>query len=229
MKEAAMREWERVIPAKEREIYRLGGYGRRQSFGKRPVLLLVDITHAFTGSRPMPIKQAIEEFPSSCGAVAWRALPFISRLLYRSRARGIPVVFTTGDTTIIDTGVRTTKAIRNFSGSAVDAHGFVDTIAPRAGELVIRKAMASAFFGTPLASYLRRRGVDSIILGGTSTSGCVRATSVDGHSYGFPVFPVEECCFDRTRTSHLVNLFEINSRYGTVITLAETLRWLGRC
>lgn len=222
-----MREWQKIIPAAEREIYRRGGYSKPQPFGKRPALLLVDMTHAFTGSRPMPILKAIEEFPSSCGNVAWKALPLVKRLLDRSRARGIPIIYTTGDSGLPATGVRTTKAIRDFAGAKVDPHGFVDMIAPREGELVIRKAMASAFFGTPLATYLRKRGVDSIILGGTSTSGCVRATSVDGHSYGFPVFPVEECCFDRSRTSHLVNLFEINTRYGTVVTLAQALRLLG--
>jgi nicotinamidase-related amidase len=224
-----MHEWERIIPAKEREIYRLGGYSRRLPFGKHPALLLVDATYAFTGTKPMPITRAIKEFRSSCGAVAWKALPKIKRLLERFRAAGIPFIYTTGNSTTAGAGMRTTKAVRNFDGSTVDAHGFVESIAPRKGELVIRKAMASAFFGTPLATYLRRRGVDSILLAGTSTSGCVRASAVDGHSYGFPVFPVEECCFDRSRMSHLVNLFEINTRYGTVITLAQAQRWLAAC
>ncbi len=223
-----MRKWERIIPARDREVYRLGGYGRRQAYGKRPALLLVDITHAFTGSRSMPVNEAVREFPSSCGAWAWKTLPAVKRLLDRSRHSGVPVIYTTGDPSFADTGVRTTKAIRDFSGCALDPHGFLELIAPRKDELILRKAMASAFFGTPLATYLRRRGVDSIILGGATTSGCVRATAVDGHSHGFPVFPVEECCFDRSRFSHLTNLFEINTRYGTVISLAQALRWLAR-
>lgn len=224
-----MRKWERIVPRQDRKIYRLGGYGRRLPFGRRPTLLLVDITHAFTGSSPMPLAQAVREFPSSCGERAWQALPAVRRLLDRSRARGVPVVYTTGDPTFSEAGVRTTKAIRDFSGAQLDPHGFVEIIAPRKEELVLRKAMASAFFGTPLATYLRRLGVDSILLGGTSTSGCVRATAVDGHSHGFPVFPVEECCFDRSEFSHLATLFEINTRYGTVITLREALRWVARC
>jgi nicotinamidase-related amidase len=158
--------------------------------------------------------------------VAWKALPFIKRLLEHSRSAGIPIIYTTGDSSFTDVGVRTTKAVRNFKGSSVDPHGFIPDIAPREEELVIRKAMASAFFGTTLATYLRRLGADSIILAGTSTSGCVRASAVEAHSLGFSVFPVEECCFDRSQTSHLVNLFEINTRYGTVLTLKETLRWL---
>src|SRR5581483_1825513 len=98
-------------------------------------------------------------------------------------------------------GVRTTKAVRDFDVSAFDPNGFLEQIAPRPGELVIRKAFASAFFGTALATFLRKRGIDTILLGGTSTSGCVRATAVDAHSHGFAVFVVEECCFDRSQFS----------------------------
>jgi len=221
-----VRDWERIIPEADREIYRRGGYGRPLPFGARPALLLVDITVAFTGSRPLPIAEAIEEFPSSCGERAWKSLPDISRLLETSRAIGVPIVYTTGDATFNDAGVGTTKAIRTYSHSDLDPNGFIDAIAPRTGEVVLRKAFASAFFGTSLSTYLRRCEVDSILLAGTSTSGCVRATSVDALSHGFPIFPVEECCFDRSEFSHRVNLFEINSRYGTVIDVAQALQWL---
>ena len=225
-KPTRMRNWEQVIPAADQEIYRRGGYGHPLPFGKRPALLLVDITLAFTGRRPLPIKEAIEEFPSSCGERAWKALPDIRRLLQASRTIGIPIVYTTGDAAFNEAGVRTTKAIRDFSRPDFDPNGFVDAIAPRAGELVLRKASASAFFGTSLSTYLRRCNVDSILLAGTSTSGCVRATAVDAMSHGFPIFPVEQCCFDRSEFSHLVNLFEINSRYGTVIGSSQAMKWL---
>ena len=155
-----MRAWERFFSKTEREIYRAGGYGKRAAFGAHPALLLVDITYAFTGSRPMPIKTAIKEFPSSCGVQAWKALPFVKQLLEQSRAAGIPVIYTTGDDNFTDVGVCTTKAVRDFKGSSLDPHGIVAKIAPRKDELVMRKAMASAFFGTPLATYLRRRGID---------------------------------------------------------------------
>jgi len=221
-----MRKWQRIIPTLDRDIYRRGGYGRSLTFGKRPALLLVDATLAFTGTRPLSIAEASKEFPSSCGERAWKAIPYIKRLLEGSRKRAIPIIYTTGDAAFNEAGVRTTKAARNFSGAGPDMNGFVDVIAPKKGELVLRKAFASAFFGTSLATYLRIRGVDTILLAGASTSGCVRSTAVDGHSHGFSVFPVEECCFDRSEFSHLVNLFEINTRYGTVIQVAEALRCL---
>jgi maleamate amidohydrolase len=228
MRRRTVRDWEQIIPPGDREIYRRGGYGRPVPFGKRPGLLLVDITLAFTGSRRLPITQAIEEFPSSCGERAWQALPDITLLLEASRAAGIPIVYTTADAAFNEAGVRTTKAIRNFSRSGFDPNGFVESIAPQSGELILRKAFASAFFGTSLSTYLRRCDVDSILLAGTSTSGCVRATAVDALSHGFPIFPVEQCCFDRSEFSHLVNLFEINSRYGTVIDIGQALKWLER-
>ena len=83
-------------------------------------------------------------------------------------------------------------------------------IKPLGGEFIVRKARASAFFGTHLITYLVNKGVDCLLVTGTSTCGCVRGTVLDGYSYGFPVFLVEECVFDRSRTSHLVNLFEMN-------------------
>ena len=86
----------------------------------------------------------------------------------------------------------------------------------------MRKAFGRAFSGTSLATFLRKRGIDTILLGG----GCVRATAIDGHSHGFGIFWIEECCFDRSELSHLVNLFEINTRYGMVVRLGHALRWI---
>ena len=77
------------------------------------------------------------------------------------------------------------------------------------------------FFGTPLAGYLVELGIDSLIIAGTTTSGCVRATVVDAFSYNYPVIIVEDCCFDRGEMSHKINLFDMNAKYGDVIGLAE--------
>ncbi len=93
---------------------------------------------------------------------------------------------------------------------------------------MIVKAKPSAFFGTPLPIYLRTLGVDTLLVCGTSTSGCVRATVVDGFSHGYHVFVVEDGCFDRSEFSHRVNLFEMNAKYADVITLDEALGYLSR-
>ena len=99
-------------------------------------------------------------------------------------------------------------------------------IKPRDKEFVVRKARASAFFGTHLITYLVRKNIDCLLIAGTSTCGCVRGTVLDGYSFGYPVFVVEECVFDRSRTSHLVNLFEMNAKYASVIQLAEALSYV---
>src|SRR5262249_928873 len=85
---------------------------------------------------------------------------------------------------------------------------------------------ASAFFGTHLITYLVRKNIDCLLVTGTSTCGCVRGTVLDGYSFGYPVFLVEEGVFDRSRTSHLVNLFEMNPKYATAIKLAAALYYV---
>ena len=103
---------------------------------------------------------------------------------------------------------------------------FPQMIRPKKGEFVVRKARASAFFGTHLITYLTRRGVDSLLVTGCTTSVCVRGTVLDGYSYGFPVFVVEDAVFDRSPFSHLVNLYEMNSKYASVISSDEALSYL---
>ena len=105
---------------------------------------------------------------------------------------------------------------------------FPEMIKPQEGEFIVRKARASAFFGTHLITYLVRKNIDCLLVTGTSTCGCVRGTVLDGYSFGYPVFLVEECVFDRSRTSHLVNLFEMNAKYATVIQLAEALNYVSQ-
>ena len=86
----------------------------------------------------------------------------------------------------------------------------------------------SQAFTQDLSTYLVRKNIDCLLVTGTSTCGCVRGTVLDGYSYGYPVFPVEECIFDRSRTSHLVNLFEMNAKYSTVIQLQEALNYVNQ-
>ena len=109
----------------------------------------------------------------------------------------------------------------------------VAEIAPRAGELVIAKAGASAFFGTHLAAHLIKRGVDTVLMAGCTTSGCVRASVIDSHDYGFRTIVVEECVFDRALVPHRANLFDMEAKYAGVESLAEVLAYLeqpaGRC
>ncbi len=221
-----MKEWQKIFPEEERRIYEKAGYKGKQAFGRNPALLIIDVILGFTGSRPMEIMEAIEEFPTSCGKVAWEALPNIRKLLNACRAAEIPVVYSTSDPEFKAAFGNATKRAVDATDYERRAMEFPEMIKPVEGEFIVRKARASAFFGTHLITYLVHKGVDSLLVTGTSTCGCVRGTVLDGYSYGFPVFLVEEGVFDRSRTSHLVNLFEMNAKYANVITLAEALGYV---
>jgi nicotinamidase-related amidase len=221
-----MREWEIIFPEEERKIYEKAGYRTRQEFGRNPALIIIDVIVGFTGTKPMEIMDAIDEFPTSCGKAAWEALPKIRELLGTCRKANVPVIYSTGDAEFKSAmGNATKRAVgkRDLEKIATD---FPEMIKPRQGEFIVRKARASVFFGTHLITYLVNKGVDCLLVTGTSTCGCVRATVLDGYSYGLPIFVVEECVFDRSRTSHLVNLFEMNSKYANVITLGEALTYV---
>jgi nicotinamidase-related amidase len=110
----------------------------------------------------------------------------------------------------------------------VASHGydFVEQIAPKPGDILLPKRHASAFFGTPMASYLIDLGIDTLIVVGCTTSGCVRATVADGFSYNFRVVVPVECVYDRSQTAHAVNLFDMHYKYADVLPLDEVLEFV---
>jgi maleamate amidohydrolase len=222
-----MRAWEAIVPAADRETYAKSGLGTRRPFGHRPALLVIDVVESWTGSKPMDVMSAIDEYKTACGESAWEALPKIRWLLDTARQIGLPIVFTRGDPnekTYV--GDATKRVKEEDEARRIQGAPFPEIVAPLLDEYVLEKAKASAFFGTSLATYLIQRGVDSLLVVGTATSGCVRATVVDAHSYGFTVFVVEECVFDRSDFLHAVNLFELDAKYADVIGLGEALAHL---
>ena len=227
------RIWDRYLTERDRSVFAAGGFGARQGFGQRPALLIVDVNFFFCGERPEPILESIRRWRASCGEEAWAGVAAIAELLAACRARGLPVIYTTGARR--DDGwdagswawknPRVTEKPRAGDG-ALDGNTIVPAIAPQPRELVIRKHKPSAFFGTPLASFLVQLGVDSLLLAGTTTSGCVRATAVDAFSQNYRVAVVEEGCFDRGQASHALSLFDLHAKYADVVSLAETLAFV---
>ena len=219
------RPWDAIITDRDRAVFAASGMGQRGGLGVRPSLLVVDITFAFTGDRPEPILESVKRFPNSCGAEAWEALPRIAELIGDMRRRSLPVIYTrqAPRTDAVSAGAWARKNSRVLAArpDGVDLMEIPDVIAPTEVELVIDKDKPSAFFGTTLLSTLHALGVDSVIIAGTSTSGCVRSTAVDAFSYNYPTVVVEDGCFDRSLTSHAMALFDIESRYGDVVTLEE--------
>jgi len=199
---------------------------RRVGFGRRPALLLIDLYRWVFGDAPRPLLEAVETWPGSCGLAAWEAIPHLQRLLRLARSLELSVVHVTGleDSGMVGWGEAAHGGAGRGTSSAQQRHGRYDIIpevAPEPGEVVLRKSAPSAFNGTPLLAHLNYVGVDTLIVGGESTSGCVRASVVDGCSYRFKMIVVEECVFDRHEAAHAMNLFDMHQKYADVLTLDE--------
>ncbi|HEV8020595.1 MAG TPA: isochorismatase family protein [Candidatus Lustribacter sp.] len=205
-------------------------------FGERPALVLIDLYRWVFGDRRQPLLEAMKEWPGSCGETAWDALPHLQRLLGAARAAAIPVVHVTG-LHPLDSGVTGwaespgRSRINTESDPAMAERNrrrfdIVDEVAPLPGEVVLRKSAPSGFFGTLLMPQLNALHVDSIILVGESTSGCVRASCVDGRAYRFKMTVVEECVFDRHQAPHAINLFDMHEKYADVLGVDEVVAHL---
>jgi nicotinamidase-related amidase len=184
-------------------------------------LLVIDATEAFFGP-DIPTIEAARLVRTACGAPAWQTIPRVTELLAAFRAAGRPVVYT-------KPSWRDERHVGGTTSGAVSQQGndpIMAAIAPRTDEFVIEKAKASAFFGTPLTSYLVRNEVKTIVVAGGATSGCVRATVLDGASYGLDVVIADDACFDRSRLSHSVALFELDVKYAVVLSATDVVRVL---
>lgn len=222
------RFWEDVIPAEDKAAYDASGYGKPVELGQRPVLLVVDCTYNFCGDRPEPILDSIARFPNSCGPVAWEAMPHIQRVLAAARTRGVPVLYTRGPLlkNALTLGGWGRTSSRHLEGED-PWETIPDPIAPLPGEVVLEKLNPSAFFGTPLLGMLTQLQADSLLVAGTTTSGCVRATVVDGFSIGYRMGVVAEATFDRSQISHKVNLYDMSKKYANVMHTEDAVRYLG--
>ena len=196
------------------------GFHGKAGFGARPALIVIDVNVGFTD----PESPLVCELEDVVGA--------IGQLLEASRKAQIPVVYTT---------------VEYSEGDQVAAKAFIDKIpvlttlaagsrwveidpriAPGPGEPVLKKLFASSFFGTPLQALLTAHDVDTLIVTGASTSGCVRATVVDAIQHAFrPVVP-REAVGDRNADAHEANLYDIEAKYGDVVSLADTLEYLAK-
>jgi nicotinamidase-related amidase len=219
--------WEDVIDDEIRQI--ASNYKGRMGQRGRPALLCIDNYNAVFGDRPEPVLEAMQRFPSSCGLAAWNALEPTQRVMAAARAAGIPVIHTTRDDATEAANSKTTSTKREVYGGDRDwNHAFFPPLAPQPGELVIRKTRASAFYGTALAAHLVQMDVNTLVCVGNSTSGCVRASVLEGYMHGYSMVVVEECVFDRNWLSHKVNLFDMNCKYADVLFVDEVLDYLAR-
>ena len=230
----AERVWERFLTEQDKATL-VGKAERKIGFGDRPALLLIDLYRWVFGDKPEPVVEAIKTWPGSCGLAGWDALPHIQKLLAKAREVGIPIIHVTGmDGVAVEPWAfrRDTKKRATMSAEELDRfrrrYDIVDEVKPIPGETVFKKVSPSAFWGTPLIGHLVSHGIDTILVGGESTSGCVRASVVDGCTSRFKMFVMEDCVFDRHEACHAMDLFTMNQKYASVIDLEEALTYLSR-
>jgi maleamate amidohydrolase len=225
------RIWDRYLPDRDRKLLDSAGYRNRMGFGSRPAILVIDVNYNFTGDRREPIEEAIRRWPNACGEAAWDALPQIRKLLDSAHGRGLPVFFSTDGfrqdgwnmgswlwKTARANDERAAAVKTNLNGAEINHE-----IAPISTDIVIEKLKPSVFNGTPLRQLLTLLKVDTLVVAGTTTSGCVRASVIDAFSDNYRVIVAEDGCFDRVDLSHAVNLFDMDAKYADVLSTDEIL------
>jgi maleamate amidohydrolase len=206
----------------DNEIYSAQGFGGRVGIGARPALCIVDFVDGFVDPKVFGggnIKAAVAN-----------TVP----LLAAARRCGLPVAFSrvvyAADGSDDCAFVRKVPALAKLTEDAPNSQ-IVSDLKPKSNELIVRKTQPSAFFGTAYANHLRRRDIDTVIVSGCTTSGCVRATVVDAMSHNFRTIVAGDCVGDRSLAAHQANLFDIEQKYADVIDsklIIAALEALGR-
>jgi maleamate amidohydrolase len=200
-----------------RRVYERARLGGSVQLGTRPAVLVVDFTCGFTDPE------------CALGSDLTQEVEATKRLLDTARAKGVPVIFTTiGFEPSLKDGGLWLEKVPSLGDLQVGSHWVeIDPrLERRDDETILLKKGASAFFGTNLAAILVSEGIDSVVLCGATTSGCVRATAIDLLQYGFPTLVPRECVGDRAQAPHEANLFDIQAKYADVVSLEDALAYV---
>jgi maleamate amidohydrolase len=230
------RIWDKYISKRDQGVFNAAGFGQSAGFGERPVLMVIDVNYAFCGDRREPILDSIKRWKLSCGEVAWDALPILVKLIETAHIKEIPVIYTTGYSRT-DKWDRGSWSWKNPRGENLehsepapktnrDGNDIMDEITPKPQDIVVWKQKPSAFHEAPTMSYLNLLKADTVIIAGTTTSGCVRATAVDAFSHNFHVSVIEDGCFDRSDVSHAITLLDLHAKYADVVKSDGVIEYL---
>jgi len=217
--------WDDFLTARDQQLLAVWGKQGKDELGARPALLVIDVYYGAVGHERKPILESIKDWPMSCGLEGWEAIDRMVGLIAAARAHRVPVIyahalegFPSDRTRVMDRGGKANRGVDHLPADIrALSNQIVAEVTPQPGDLVIGKTAPSAFNGTPLLHYLRQSGIDTLIICGESTSGCVRAAVLDGQAYRYRIGIVGECCFDRTQASHWINLFDMHQKYGEVM------------
>jgi len=210
--------WDDIIPESDKRMFAKAGMGGSLQWGERPAIVVVDMSYAFADSR----------YPTGCSEAGEPTTRAIRRLLEAARPKGIPVFYTTVKVPQLPCQAGHWKVNWAYPPGLPDPAEIVAEIAPGKGEVVLPKRRPSAFFGTNLVDMLIFHQVDTVIVTGMTTSGCVRATVVDAFSHNYRVVVPQECSGDRAMVSHKVSLFDMHMKYADVVPLPVVEEYLAR-
>lgn len=203
----------------DREIYRAQGFGGKVGIGRKPALCIVDFVNGFVDPQVFGGGNIREAVAKTIG------------LLAAVRQLGIPVAFSrvvyAADGSDNCAFVRKVPALAKLTEHSPEGQ-IVPELAPLPGENILRKTQPSAFFGTGYVDWLRQQGIDTLIIAGCTTSGCVRATVVDSMSYDFRTIVARDCVGDRSLPAHEANLFDMEQKYADLMEADAIITPLGR-
>jgi nicotinamidase-related amidase len=214
-----MRIWEDLLTDVDKIVIEKGHYGQPRGFGKKPLLLIIDLQPNYIGA-DRPIEDQLDEWPSGGGEDSWTGVRKILSLRDAAREAGVPVFYTRNvqnSTSTFDSFATKTKRNQSKYIDGSPSADLLPEVKPLPDEMIIPKGYASAFYGTPLQSYLVKLGIDTVIIVGGSTSGCCRATAVDAVTRNYNLGYVEDCLFDRIQVSHKAALLDVWMKYGDVV------------
>ena len=214
--------WDDLLSERDLEVLRRSGYDSggasnwdTRGFGDSPALLVIDMQEFIVGDDE-PIVDVVEKSQVAMGEVAWDAIrDHIEPFLGKVRDIGVPVY-------------HTRVVPDRYDDPNHDDLRIVEPMEPISGEKVIAKPYPSAFYGTSLLTQLIRNDIDTLVIVGNTTSGCIRATVTDAQQYGFHIVIPEECVFDRIEASHKVGLLDLWMKYGEVLPQSDVERELTR-
>ena len=210
--------WDDLLSQQDKDVIINAGYDKlgaatwdSRELGSNPALLVIDMQNHLVG-KDEPILAAIKKERTAMGAIAWQAIKPIASLIATCRDVQLPIIYT--------------KVVPRGRVPEEESIQIVDAVKPRAEDLVLEKNFSSAFFGTDLLSTLQRQKIDTVIIIGNSTSGCVRASAVDARQMGFSVLIPQECTFDRIEASHKISLLDLWMKYAIVDSLDEVSKYI---
>lgn len=216
MRKGKVTIWDDLISESDLKVFEKGGFAKAAGLGKRPAVLVVNMTFGLLDER----------FPTGC-ASGLVAVKNIRRLLETARRKKVPIVYCISSGWAKPVGRNRCERVPDHtSAGSQEARQIWPELAPESEDVIIIKSKPSAFFGTDLVSVLNFWNVDTLIVTGMVTSGCIRATIVDAFSYNYYVIVPEECVADRGDVSHRISLFDIHMKYGSVLAISQVEEYL---